>query len=340
MAVERRALRVRGTVQGVGYRPFVFGLAEELCLSGFVGNDADGVFVEVEGPAALLDEFDRRLAADAPALAAVDSITTTGQPHVTGQTGFTIASSGAGGGGTSIPPDTAVCDACLTELRDPADRRFGYPFIACTHCGPRYTMTLGLPYDRTNTTMAAFPLCDECDAEYTDPRSRRFHAQPTACAVCGPRLSMPVPQVLTALRGGLIVAIKGIGGYHLACDARDTSAVERLRARKGRGDKPFAVMVPDLDAAAAVVCLDGAARTALTSPARPIVVCPALDFDLAEVVAPGVDSIGVMLPYTPLHHLLFDSGAPSVLVMTSGNVSDEPICIDPAEAEERLAGLA
>ncbi len=341
MAQERRALRVRGTVQGVGYRPFVFGLAQDLGVAGFVGNDADGVFVEAEAAPEALDDFARRLATQAPPLAVVASVTTTGHLAVTGQPGFAITASSSGEGSTSIPPDTATCDACLAELLDPDDRRFGYPFIACTHCGPRYTMTLGLPYDRANTTMAPFELCAACRAEYEDPHSRRFHAQPTACADCGPRLSVPVGDVAAWLRQGRIVAIKGIGGYHLACDGRDVDAVERLRTRKGRGAKPFAVMVADLATAARLVTLDAAAAQALTSRVRPIVVGPALDDELAATVAPGTGTIGVMLPYTPLHHLLFAAtDAPEVLVMTSGNVSDEPICIDAVEAEQRLAHIA
>ena len=351
-------MRVSGVVQGVGFRPFVHTLAVDLGLSGFVGNDADGVFLEAQGPSLALAELERRIREEAPPLAVVEEVRVEvldpveddaieAESRAAGATSpdprvplFGIVASGSGEGATSIPPDTAVCDTCVAEMRDPADRRHGYPFIACTHCGPRYTITTGLPYDRVNTTMVGFPLCPPCLAEYTDPTSRRFHAQPTACPECGPRLSMPVDQVVQALRAGRIVAIKGIGGYHLACDARDSSAVTTLRARKQRGAKPFALMAADLATARAVAVIDGTAEALLTSPARPIVILPALDASLVADVAPGTGTLGVMLPYAPLHHLLFDAGAPGLLVMTSGNLADEPICIDPAEAEQRLAGLA
>jgi hydrogenase maturation protein HypF len=340
--VQRWGLRVTGVVQGVGFRPFVTRLGRELGLVGHVGNDPDGVFIEAQGPPAALAELQRRLRADAPPLAVVEDIEIrvipAGRPPP--DPVFRIVASAGSSGATSIPADTAVCDDCLHELRDPADRRFGYPFIACTHCGPRFTITTGLPYDRANTTMAGFPLCPACSAEYTDPGSRRFHAQPTACPQCGPTLGMPVADVVDALRAGLIVAIKGIGGYHLACDARDSAAVRTLRVRKQRGDKPFALMVADLATAQAVVDLDEAGRDLLVSRAAPIVIAPAADGALAAQVAPRTGTLGVMLPYAPLHHLLFDGGAPSVLVMTSANLADEPICVDPDEAQQRLVGIA
>ena len=353
--VVRWRMRVTGVVQGVGFRPFVHALAVELGLSGFVGNDAEGVLVEAQGPLDALIDLERRIRTEAPPLAAVDEVRVEaldviepapgvgadgGEVGGGAGPGFRIVASGTGPGVTSIPPDTAVCAQCLAELRDPADRRFGYPFIACTHCGPRYTITTGLPYDRGSTTMAGFPLCAACLAEYTDPTSRRFHAQPTACADCGPALSMPVVEVVTALADGRIVAIKGVGGYHLACDARDGAAVRTLRARKQRGAKPFALMAADLEVVRRVAVVDADAQSLLTSPARPIVILPGLDDRLVEDVAPGTGTLGVMLPYAPLHHLLFDAGAPALLVMTSGNLADEPICIDPAEAAARLAGLA
>ena len=333
--MRRCLIRVTGIVQGVGFRPFVYGLATDLRLAGHVGNDVNGVFIEVQGGA--VDSFLMRLVSQAPPLAVIEDVDVTEQPPKP-ETEFRIVDSGGTGSGpvTSIPPDTAVCDDCLAEMRDPEDRRFGYPFIACTNCGPRYTMVTGLPYDRANTSMAAFPLCVDCAAEYTDPRSRRYHAQPTACAVCGPRLSMPVAEVVAALQAGRIVAIKGIGGYHLACDATNPAAVARLRERKQRGDKPFAVMVPDLATAAEVAVVDGCAPD-LLHPASPIVVMPSRQSPAG--VAPGTDTLAVMLAYTPLHHLLFDGGAPRVLVMTSGNLSDEPICIDAEEAQDRLAGI-
>ncbi len=337
--MRRCAVRVTGTVQGVGFRPFVHGLADELGLAGHVGNDVEGVFIEVQG--ASVQEFLRRLVAEAPPLASIESVETRDVP-VQEQIGFEIVASAASSPGavTSIPPDTAVCSDCLREMRDPSDRRLGYPFIACTNCGPRFTMVTGLPYDRSNTSMADFDLCRACMAEYTDPHSRRYHAQPTACWDCGPRLSMSVPELAAALHAGQIVAIKGIGGYHLACDATAPEVVARLRERKRRGDKPFAVMVADLEHAAQCVELNGPASELLTGAARPIVLAPSRNADLQALVAPGNHQLGVMLAYTPLHHLLFDAGAPDVLVMTSGNLSDEPICIDAAQAQERLSGIA
>ncbi len=341
-------LRITGVVQGVGFRPFVHRLAGELGLGGHVGNDAEGVFVEARGPAPMVDELLRRIRADAPPMAVLDHVEVIAELTAAPTGGspppqFRIVASPDGpaaAAATSIPPDTAVCHACLAELRDPDDRRFGYPFIACTHCGPRFTITTGLPYDRAHTTMVDFPLCAPCRAEYEDPDSRRFHAQPTACPDCGPRLSMPVAQVVEHLGAGRVVAIKGIGGYHLACDASDRAAVARLRTRKQRGDKPFAVMVPDLATAHRIAALDAREQSLLASPARPIVLATSRDPVLQAAVAPGNGFVGVLLPYAPLHHLLFDAGAPEVLVMTSGNLADEPICIDAAEAEQRLAGLA
>lgn len=337
--MRRCAIRVTGTVQGVGFRPFVHRLAEDLGLTGHVGNDVQGVFIEVQGDR--VGEFLRRLRDDAPPMSHIEALTAV-DVHARAETGFRIVDSGtaAAPGTTSIPPDTAVCDDCLRELHDPQDRRYGYPFIACTNCGPRYTMLRGLPYDRANTSMADFPLCAACEAEYRDPGSRRFHAQPTACADCGPRLSMPVPELARALRAGRIVAIKGIGGYHLACDAGDAAVVARLRARKRRGDKPFAVMARDLETASRIAVVDDDARRLLADPARPVVLLTCRDVRLQRSVAPGNNLVGVMLGYTPLHALMFGAGAPALLVMTSGNLADEPICTDRVEAEQRLAGLA
>ena len=337
--MARWAVRVTGTVQGVGFRPFVYGLAEDLELTGLVGNDVHGVFIEVQGDR--VEPFIERLRSEAPPMASVDRIDVTEiESHEEGEFRIVASQTAAGTATTSIPPDTAVCADCLAEMRDPGDRRYRYPFIACTNCGPRFTMVAGLPYDRANTSMAAFPLCDLCEREYHDPRSRRYHAQPTACADCGPRLSMPVTEVVSALRAGLIVAIKGIGGYHLACDARDAGAVARLRGRKARGDKPFAVMAADLPTARSIARLDPADEQLLQTSARPILLAGSRDPHLQNAVAPGNSFVGVMLPYTPLHHLLFDAGAPELLVMTSGNLSDEPICTGAEEAEERLAGIA
>lgn len=339
MPASRRRIRVAGVVQGVGFRPFVYSLAQSIGLTGFVGNDADGVFIEIEGDQESLTEFIRRISLEAPPLSRIESIDATEIPCLAHDE-FTIVDSSDSSGSTSIPPDTANCDDCLNEMRDPLNRRFGYPFIACTNCGPRYTIVEGLPYDRSHTTMADFPLCEPCQEEYDDPRSRRFHAQPTACPTCGPEISMPVNQIVDALLQGLIVAIKGVGGYHLACDATNPSTVSRLRERKQRGSKPFAVMVCDLDVGHRLADIDAESQRLLETPTRPIVLVPSKDSGIQESIAPGNISVGLMLPYAPIHHLLFDAGAPRALVMTSGNISDEPICITPAEATERLAHIA
>lgn len=336
--VLRQAFRVTGVVQGVGYRPFVARHAAALGLTGLVGNDAGGVFVEAQGDGSALAALADALA-QGPPMALVDDVDIHEVPPCA-ETGFRIVPSPDSAGATSIPADTAVCADCLAEMRDPTDRRFGYAFIACTNCGPRYTIATGLPYDRPNTTMADFPLCRECQAEYDDPSSRRFHAQPTACPQCGPRLSASVDVVTAWLLAGRLVALKGVGGYHVACDARDKDAVARLRARKQRGAKPFALMAADEATAGELVRLDATALAALASPARPIVLAPSRDAGLQSSVAPGNGYLGVMLPYAPLHHLLFDGGAPRVLVMTSGNLADEPICTTKEEATERLADLA
>jgi hydrogenase maturation protein HypF len=314
--------RVTGVVQGVGFRPYVHGLATELGLSGFVLNDASGVVVEVEG--ASVERFLARLREEAPPLASIDALTYVPVPE-RGEPGFAIRESLGGRPDAAIAPDTATCDACLAELFDSADRRYRYPFINCTNCGPRFTIVTGVPYDRPNTTMAGFVMCAACQAEYDDPSDRRFHAQPNACPECGPRVTPGIDVAARALLDGAIAAVKGIGGYHLACRADDEEVVARLRARKHREDRPFALMVadhPDAD----------------RSPARAIVLVPRWD-GIAASVAPRSRDFGVMLPYTPLHHLLLaDVGVP--LVMTSGNVSDEPMAYTDDDARERLAGVA
>jgi hydrogenase maturation protein HypF len=365
--VVRRALRVTGVVQGVGYRPFVHATATSLGLAGLVGNDPAGVFVEVEGPPADVDTFVARLSTSSPALASVESVLVH-DLDVRNEAGFAIVASRDGDADVValVPPDTASCAECLAEVDDPADRRYRYPFTACTYCGPRYTLVTGVPYDRPSTTMAAFPLCEDCAREYADPADRRFHAQPTACPVCGPQLwfrrtsdtrepargDAALAAALRTIHGGGIVAVKGVGGYHLMCSALDVDAVDRLRERKRRGGKPFAVLARDLEAASRLVALDPMARSALVSPQAPIVICRAdpreayLD-DVVQAVAPGVGTVGVLLPYSPLHHLLMSPHPelpgvepPPLLVATSGNLADEPICIDPDEAEERLAEVA
>jgi hydrogenase maturation protein HypF len=351
-AVSRRArVRVTGTVQGVGFRPYVFRLAGELSLGGYVLNDAHGVLIEVEGSATVVDRFLERLPSEAPPLAVLERVSVD-ERAPSGDVAFAIRKS-IGGAVPDAPvtPDTATCQDCLRELFDRADRRYRYPFINCTNCGPRFTIVRGVPYDRRLTTMAGFTMCPECQAEYEDPADRRFHAQPNACPACGPSLSLlgaderpvvgdPLETVAIALRAGAVVAIKGIGGYHLACVAGDERAVATLRARKHREDKPFAVMAPSLTAADSLVSLDASARELLTVPARPIVLAPRRrDAPVAESVAPGAPELGVMLPYSPLHHLLLDD-AGATLVMTSANVTDEPIAYRDDDALERLRGVA
>jgi hydrogenase maturation protein HypF len=352
-AARRRArARVEGTVQGVGFRPYVFTLSADLGLAGFVRNDERGVVVEVEGAAPAVEGFLRRLPAEAPPLAAVESVRLE-ELAPTGEEGFAIAPSARGGPAAApVSPDTATCDDCLAELFDPTDRRFRYPFINCTNCGPRWTIVRDVPYDRPHTTMAGFAMCARCRTEYEDPRNRRFHAQPNACPACGPRARLvttdghpvgaadAVAASAQALAAGRIVAVKGLGGYHLACRADDERAVAALRARKHREDRPFALMVPDVAAAHALVELGPEEEALLCSRARPIVLAPRRDVAaVAAGVAPGMRELGLMLPYSPLHHLLLrDVGC--MLVMTSGNVSDEPIAFRDADATARLAALA
>ena len=357
--VARRRLFVTGVVQGVGFRPFVRLLADRLGVCGLVGNDATGVFVEIEGPPAVLDEFTRSLLSERPPLASVESISVSSL-EVTGTAGFCIVeSSGGRGARTLVPPDVAVCDDCMAEVLNPADRRFRYPFANCTNCGPRFTIIRDLPYDRASTTMAGFAMCAACRAEYADPSDRRFHAQPIACAACGPQLGFragdrsvvgtedALVAAMTALAAGQVVAVKGVGGYHLACDASSDAAVQMLRERKGRADKPFALMVADLVSARCITHVDDAEAAALGSRARPIVLLQRRSgASVSAHVAPGSPLVGLMLPYTPMHHLLFravpgvDAPVPAALVLTSGNLADEPICIDDAEAAIRLAGVA
>jgi hydrogenase maturation protein HypF len=335
MASDRLAVTVRGTVQGVGFRPFVFRLASRHSLAGWVRNSTGSVEIEVEGDPAGLRRFVAQLTAEAPPLAAIEEVRTVAVPP-RGERGFLIERSRLGGGEFQpVAPDAATCDECVRELFDQGDRRFRYPFVNCTNCGPRFTIIEALPYDRPATTMRGFRMCEACRGEYDDPGDRRFHAQPVACWDCGPRLSMPLEAAIAALREGLVVAVKGLGGYQLACDARDEEAVARLRRRKRRPAKPFAVLV----AGAAPYCEATADELALLrGPARPIVLLPSRG-GLAPSIAPGLREVGVMLPATPLHHLLLhDFGGP--LVMTSGNVSEEPICRDDHEARERLAGVA
>jgi hydrogenase maturation protein HypF len=358
-AVVARRLVLRGRVQGVGFRPFVYRLAHELGLDGHVRNLRGEVEVVLRGPDAAVDRFEREVISRAPPLARprlVESLPCT----VPIERGFRIAASSAAlEPQVSVPPDFFCCPDCLAELADPADRRHGYAFINCTQCGPRYTLIESLPYDRPNTTMRAFALCAECRAEYEDPLDRRFHAEPVACPVCGPHLrfagdgaerlpagdAAAIAAAVAVLRRGEVLAVKGIGGYHLLCDARSDSAVARLRERKRRPDKPLAVMFPwqGADGLAAVTAafeLDPAAREALLDPSRPIVLLPLHGATgLAAGIAPGLRDIGALLPYSPLHQLLLEAfGGP--VVATSGNVSGEPVLTDAAEATARLAAVA
>ncbi|MFA1541730.1 carbamoyltransferase HypF [Actinomadura monticuli] len=342
----RVGVRVEGIVQGVGFRPFVHGLATGLGLSGLVGNDAGGVFIEVEGAPDAVGRFLDGLRARPPRLAVVERVTTR-ELAAAGRDGFAIVRSEASGERRALVSwDSATCDDCLREIADPADRRYRYPFINCTNCGPRFTIVKDVPYDRPSTTMAGFPMCGPCAAEYADPADRRFHAQPVCCPSCGPSLTLlpdapPPGDPLTAARdllaAGAVLAVKGLGGYHLAARAAAEDAVAALRSRKHREDKPFAVMVPGLAAARALCELSEAEEALLTGPRRPIVLARRRpDAALAAAIAPGNRNLGLLLPYTPLHHLLVTEP----IVLTSGNVSDEPIAYRDGDAMERLRGIA
>jgi hydrogenase maturation protein HypF len=344
------SIRIRGVVQGVGFRPFVYRLAQQHGVAGWVLNGEDGVSIHVEAPDKQLWRFVEDLRVQAPPAATIAEI----EVHpvaVEHFTSFEIRESERHDTPTvRISPDLPVCDQCLRELFDPDDPRYHYPYINCTNCGPRYTVILALPYDRPNTTMKAWPLDAYCDTEYRDPGNRRFHAQPVACPKCGPRYFLQsenngherdeeaIHRTAELLREGNVVAVKGLGGYHLACDAHNPSAVGAMRERKYRKEKPFAVMVRDVDVARALVELSPEAESLLTSIARPIVLAGA-KVELPGV-APDSEDLGVMLPYTPVHHLLFAAGAPEVLVMTSANRSSEPIAYEEQDAFERLGGVA
>ncbi len=358
----RRRLTVRGAVQGVGFRPFVYLLAREMGLAGWVSNTPTGAEVQIEGSRELLDLFEVRLSSELPPPGEIATIVRENlQP--TGEKRFEIhASEAAGERDAWVLPDLATCPACLAEMRDPNDRRFGYPFVNCTYCGPRYSIIRNLPYDRVNTSMAGFQMCEECRAEYENPADRRFHAQPIACPRCGPQLSFQdsrgrelasrgeaLELAAQALLRGEILALQGLGGFHLMVDARDEEAVCRLRERKHRDAKPLAIMATSVEQAEELACFGEVGRRALLSRQAPIVIARKREFRagdwvfdkhrVAPSVAPDSPGFGVMLPYTPLHHLLLERcGIP--LVATSGNLSDEPICVDPQEALARLGDVA
>jgi hydrogenase maturation protein HypF len=352
----RTSVRVEGVVQGVGFRPFVYSLATRLGLAGWVGNDVDGVFAEVEGSADSVRKFLFLVEREAPPLARVERVTAQAMAPK-GAGGFSIAPSDPSGRRRAlVAADSATCADCLAELADPGDRRFGYPFINCTNCGPRFTIVRDVPYDRPLTTMAGFAMCADCAAEYHDPADRRFHAQPVCCPACGPRLRLldaagdalagdalagdALAGAVSALRQGQVLAVKGLGGYHLAVDAASEDAVAALRARKHREDKPFALMAADIAAARELCEVDEVAAGLLASARRPVVLLPRRPgAPVADAVAPGHRQLGIMLPYTPLHHLLLRDFAQPI-VLTSGNVSDEPIAYLDADALHRLGDIA
>ena len=360
--IERRHIHVDGVVQGVGFRPFIYGLALRHALVGWVLNSSSGVDIEVQAAPDVLDAFQAAITAEAPPLARIDRVTAAPLDVDPQESGFSIRHSASDAGTSLVSPDVATCPDCLREVLDPADRRYRYPFTNCTNCGPRYTIIRAMPYDRPQTTMAGFPMCPDCLAEYENPLDRRFHAQPNACPVCGPRVDLvasetiraalqgdeidDVARAATLLRAGYILAVKGLGGFHLACDATNPEAVARLRARKSRPDKPFAVMLATLDDVRAQCEVNADEARLLGAVSAPIVLLYTRpDATIAPNVAPDNPMLGVMLPYTPLHHLLVRDagrlrGAGLPLVMTSGNLSDQPVITDNVEALEKLAGIA
>jgi hydrogenase maturation protein HypF len=354
--VVAERIRVKGLVQGVGFRPTVWRLARECGLGGAVWNDSQGVEIHVCGEKSQIDRFCEQLLSQPPPLAKIDSLNRLSTQEMPRRDEFVITESRAGKVATGVAPDAATCKACLHEINDQANQRYRYPFTNCTHCGPRLTIVEGIPYDRVNTSMRHFPMCDTCSAEYSDPGDRRFHAQPNACPVCGPRVWLSDPdgreletrvagedvlqEAQRHLAAGEIMAIKGIGGFHLACDATNQDAVTRLRERKGRYHKPFALMAGDCGMISEYCLISGDEERLLKSTAAPIVLLTRLpNTTLAENVAPQQTSLGFMLPYSPLHHLLL-AGLKTPLVMTSGNRIEEPQCIDNREAAERLQPLA
>ncbi len=359
--LTRQRLTVTGVVQGVGFRPFVYSLAIELGLTGWVYNTSAGVTIEVEGPIEVIQEFSRRLVEKAPPLAQIEAVGAEILDLEGGASFEIIASRSDPEAFQPISPDISICNDCLSEISDPTNRRYRYPFTNCTNCGPRFTIIQDIPYDRPSTTMAAFAMCPQCLHEYNDPLDRRFHAQPVACPTCGPQVWLEfsdmfvvsgghrsrgeaaIQSVLRLLEEGKIIAIKGLGGFHLACDATNEVAVSELRRRKGRVDKPFALMMADLEMVERYCSVEGVERSLLESRQRPIVLLwrkETAERPLAASIAPHQSTLGVMLPYTPLHYLLFPEDKATPLVMTSGNYSEEPIATDNKEVMVRLATMA
>jgi hydrogenase maturation protein HypF len=359
MALKGVHIHITGVVQGVGFRPFVYGLAKKLDLNGWVRNTSAGVDIEVDGEQNVLDAFVKALRDEAPPLSHIDELTASFQAANGFRSIEIVHSEAVEGAFQPISPDVSICPDCLREMLDPSDRRYRYPFINCTNCGPRFTIIKDIPYDRPKTTMAPFPMCPDCEKEYTDPLDRRFHAQPVACPTCGPKVWLEqrdngimekraeedtaVQETRTLLTDGKILAIKGLGGFHLACDATNATAVSELRKRKLRVDKPFALMMPDIETIEQHCHVGEAERELLQSAARPIVLLNRKpDSPIVKECTPGQETLGVMLPYTPLHYLLLEKSKdfPEALVMTSGNLSEEPIATDNDEAHTRLAALA
>ena len=374
MSTTRKEIKISGIVQGVGFRPFVYNLAASLGLKGYVLNSSEGVIIDIEGESEIIDEFTLLLKSKSPPLSRIENITVAEGFSLRNYTTFEIKESLSKSGKFAlISPDIATCPDCLSELLNPDDRRYQYPFINCTNCGPRYSIILDIPYDRHETTMSKFKMCPECESEYHDPSNRRFHAQPNACHVCGPQLELrvrssefevknekePLKTAIELLRRGAIGAIKGLGGFHIACDATNDEAVKRLREKKRKSNKPFAIMCPDINAIKKICELSNSGEILLNNELKPIVILPKLKGNtISEYVAPDNNYFAVMLPYTPLHHLLFQNGVnhstsellnsstPQLLssfialVMTSGNLSEEPIVINNDEAMEKLSDIA
>lgn len=356
MSIERLQVLITGQVQGVGFRPHVYHIAHQLQLTGSVKNTADGVLVEIQG--LLTDNFLAKLTASLPSLARVDGIKTKKTTLLPDEIDFQILKSDAGAVQTMIAPDTSICSACLQELFDPKSRYYHYPFLNCTQCGPRLTLTRNLPYDRHQTSMDAFPLCNECQRDYADPLNRRYHAQPTACVQCGPRLSHSMDRITDAISEGKIIALKGVGGYQLICDARNDEAIRKLRRRKNRDEKPLAVMFANVNSLHNTVLFDLQEEELLVSRARPIVLLKKhvsvnnVEM-LSKSIAPGLSHLGIMLPSSPLHYLLFhalagfpsefnwsEKSIPNALVVTSANISGNPLIMDDSEAQDQLASIA